>query len=110
MCAEITSTNGDKYWTMKDEDLIQLASSNLAQLGLLKPEEVQAGGFVKRVDYAEAGIPEYWIVNPEEESITVLTLDDDSYREHGVFRRGSAATSLLLQGFVVDVNVVLDAS
>jgi Uma2 family endonuclease len=65
---------------------------------------------IKRVDYAEAGIPEYWIVNPEEESITVLTLDDDSYREHGVFRRGSAATSLLLQGFVVDVDVVLDAS
>ena len=65
---------------------------------------------VKRVDYAEAGIPEYWIVNPEEESITVLTLDDDSYREHSVFRRGSAATSLLLQVFVVDVDVVLDAS
>jgi Uma2 family endonuclease len=65
---------------------------------------------VKRVDYAEAGIPEYWIVNPEDESITVLTLGDDSYREHGVFRRGSAATSVLLQGFVVDVDAVLDAS
>jgi protoporphyrinogen oxidase len=52
VCAEITSTKGDKYWTMADADLIKLAASNLVELGLLKPEEVLAGGFVKRVDYA----------------------------------------------------------
>jgi protoporphyrinogen oxidase len=52
VCAEITSTKGDRYWTMSDPDLIRLASANLVTLGLLKPEEVLAGGFVKRVDYA----------------------------------------------------------
>jgi protoporphyrinogen oxidase len=52
VCAEITSTNGDRYWTMKDEDLIRLASENLATLGLLSREEVMDGGFVRRVDYA----------------------------------------------------------
>jgi Uma2 family endonuclease len=29
---------------------------------------------VKRADYAEAGIPEYWIVNPLDDTITVLVL------------------------------------
>jgi protoporphyrinogen oxidase len=52
VCAEITSTKGDKYWMMKDEELIKLATANLVTLGLLRPEEVLAGGFVKRVDYA----------------------------------------------------------
>ena len=28
----------------------------------------------KRIEYAEAGIPEYWIIDPEEETITVLVL------------------------------------
>ena len=28
----------------------------------------------KRIEYAKAGIPEYWIVDPEEETITVLVL------------------------------------
>ena len=38
--------------------------------------------------YAEARIPEYWAVSPIDETIAVLTLADDAYTEHGVFRRG----------------------
>ena len=64
---------------------------------------------VKRADYAEAGIPEYWIVYPQEETVTVLRLAGDQYVEHGVFRRGEVATSVLLEGFAVPVNEVLDA-
>lgn len=52
VCAEITSTNGDKHWTMKDEDLIRLAADNLTTLGLLHKDEVLPGGWVRRVDYA----------------------------------------------------------
>ena len=64
----------------------------------------------KRADYAEAGIPEYWIVSPEQETITVLRLEADAYVEHGVFRRGDTATSATLPGFAVRVDDVLDAS
>ena len=64
----------------------------------------------KRADYAEAGIPEYWIVHPEEQTITVLKLEGDAYAEHGVFARGENATSALLAGFTVLVDSVLDAS
>ena len=52
----------------------------------------------KRLDYAEAGIPEYWIVNPLDETVTVLFLADGAYREHGVFRPGAHAGSALLPG------------
>ena len=64
----------------------------------------------KRADYAEAQIPEYWIVNPLDETITVLKLDGDAYAEHGVFRRGGAAASALLEGFAVPVDEVFDAA
>jgi Uma2 family endonuclease len=64
---------------------------------------------VKRREYAEAGIPEYWIVNPLTETITVLELTGESYTEHGVFKRGDRATSKLLHGFDVSVDEVLDA-
>jgi Uma2 family endonuclease len=65
---------------------------------------------VKRTEYARVGIPEYWIVNPEDDTITVLALEGQSYREHGIFRRGATATSALLQGFAVQVDAVLDAA
>ena len=64
---------------------------------------------VKRAEYAEAGIPEYWIVDPAAATITVLRLAGKRYATHGVFRRGETATSALLPGFAVAVDAVLDA-
>lgn len=58
----------------------------------------------KREDYAAARIPEYWIVDPELRQVMVLTLGDDHYSEHGVFRVGDHATSALLPGFSVPVS------
>ena len=63
----------------------------------------------KPLDYAEARIPEYWIVDPRDETITVLTLEGDAYAEHGVFASGSTATSPLLDGLEIDVRATFDA-
>lgn len=53
----------------------------------------------KRAEYAAAGIGEYWIVDPELQTITVLKLAADEYGQHGVFRLGDSATSASLDGF-----------
>jgi Uma2 family endonuclease len=63
----------------------------------------------KRADYAEAAIPEYWIVNPLDATITVLTYGEGSYREHGIFTQGETASSVLLAGFSVAVSEVFAA-
>lgn len=57
----------------------------------------------KREEYAAAGIPEYWIVDPDTETISVLKLVDNDYQVHGEFKSGSRATSVLLPGFEVNV-------
>ncbi len=64
----------------------------------------------KRGDYAEGRVPEYWIVNPRTETITVLSLRGDAYEEAGVYRRGEAAASVLLPGLTVAVAAVFDAN
>lgn len=61
----------------------------------------------KRRDYARAGIPEYWIVDPEEQLITVLVLDKTTYRVHGEFAVGETASSVLLPNLTVDVSEVM---
>ena len=64
----------------------------------------------KREDYAHAGIAEYWIVDPAEETVTVLSLDAESYRVHGEFKPGSIATSPLLPEFQVNVTELFAAA
>jgi len=63
----------------------------------------------KREEYAQARIAEYWIIDPQERRIIVLTLDGQTYREHGTFLPGSQATSVLLTGFSVAVDAVFAA-
>ncbi len=76
---------------------------------VVSEDDPQRDIITKRADYAEGGIPEYWIVNPLDETITVLKLEGAQYTEHGVFRRGDRARSALMEGLVVGVDGVFDA-
>ncbi len=89
----------DRYW--RGADLV---------VEIVSPDNPERDTTEKRADYAEAGIPEYWIVDPEAETIAVLHLAGQHYVEHGVFRRGTTATSVLLAGFAVDVSAALESN
>ncbi len=64
----------------------------------------------KRHEYAQAGIPEYWIIDPESSTATVLTLHENEYREHGTFGTGTTADSVLLPGFTVNIDELFAAA
>jgi len=90
---------GQQYWT--GADLV---------VEIISPDNPARDLIEKRRDYAEAGIQEYWIVNPLDETVAVLQLQGGSYREHGIFGRGSRATSALLPVFGVDITALFDVS
>jgi Uma2 family endonuclease len=75
---------------------------------IVSPDDPGRDFEVKRADYAEAAIPEYWIIDPESSTITVLQLSEGEYVEHGVFQIGERATSVVLLDFSVSVDEVLN--
>ncbi|MCL4835421.1 MAG: Uma2 family endonuclease [Caldilineaceae bacterium] len=100
MLAGHDNRRGEEYW--EGADLVVEVVSGSAK--------DRARDLVyKRQEYAQAGIPEYWIVDPETETVTVLALDGNEYTEYGKFHRGESATSKLLPGFAVPVGEVFDA-
>jgi len=68
------------------------------------PEHRRRDLVVKRAEYAKAGIPEYWMVDPKRKEITVLRLRGNKYTVHGIYLPGQHARSRLLRGFEVDVR------
>jgi Uma2 family endonuclease len=62
----------------------------------------------KRNEYAQAGIPEYWIVEPQTETITLLRLEGAQYVEEGRFGRGDLVRSVLLAGFSIETTAVFN--
>ncbi len=85
---------GEEFW--RGADLVMEVVSS-------EEEDRRRDLVTKRREYARAGIPEYWIVDPREERISVLRLAGRRYVPHGEFAPGDVATSHLLPGFAVDV-------
>ena len=63
----------------------------------------------KREEYARAGIPEYWVVDPHAGRLTVFVLKGESYSVHAELGKDGDATSVLLPGFRVRVAEALSA-
>jgi Uma2 family endonuclease len=95
MAAEHADRLGEQFW--RGADLV---------MEVVSPDDPRRETVTKRREYAQAGIPEYWIVDPAGASITVLTLSGQEYALHGEFVAGETATSVLLDRFTVDVATV----
>lgn len=61
----------------------------------------------KRELYARFGVPEYWIVDPIQRTITMLTLNDGAYGE--TRRKAGALKSNVLPGFELNVSEFFEA-
>ena len=91
--------SGERFWTGAD-----------VVVEVVSPDNSKRHLVLKHADYAEAAIPEYWIVDPSDETITVLALEDAGYVEHGVYDRRTRAVSPILPGFAVDIGDVFEAA
>jgi Uma2 family endonuclease len=97
MLAEHSERRHEQYWEGADL-VMEIVSEDRAH-------DLE----VKRSEYAQGGVAEYWIIDPKMQEITVLSLLGDSYKLAGIYHRGDKAKSALLIGFEVDVTAVLDA-
>jgi Uma2 family endonuclease len=95
MLKEHSQRRNDKYWD--GADLV---------MEVLSPDDRNRDLVKKRREYAWAGIPEYWLIDPEYRTITVLSLSEQHYVVHGEFTLGEQATSRLLEGFTVDLTAL----
>src|SRR5207249_11990254 len=76
MKAEHAERRQEKYWDGADL-VMEVVSPG--------PKDRARNLEEKRLDYARARIPEYWIIDPQQRRIRVLTLQGQRYKVHGEF-------------------------
>ncbi|MGG6263413.1 Uma2 family endonuclease [Leptolyngbya sp. AN03gr2] len=85
------------FTVLQEEHIEQLQQRNTVLLWMVPPllvvEVVSPGEAsrsrdytTKREQYENRGVPEYWIIDPQTQIVTVLELDGTTYREVGTFQ------------------------
>lgn len=62
----------------------------------------------KRAQYTAIGVPEYWLIDPVAQTMMVLTLDGEAYREVGVFSKDEAIASFEFAGLELTVGQIFE--
>lgn len=72
---------------------------------IISPSSRQTDEVEKLEEYAVAGIPEYWLLDPKANSIRVYALrGSETYTLIGTYTSGETAKSEILSGFEVEVS------
>jgi Uma2 family endonuclease len=73
---------------------------------VLSPSSISNDFLRKPKLYERFGVREYWIVNPENETVSVQTLDGERYAPSVDCGRNDTLTSAVLDGFTLDLALI----
>ena len=92
---------GNKFWQGADL-VVEVVSEDDPDRDLVE----------KRIEYAQAGISEYWIVDPRDSTMTILELEANAaaYTHSTTYRPDDVAPSRLLAGLRINVSEVFSQS
>ncbi|WP_424095943.1 Uma2 family endonuclease [Moorena producens] len=104
---------------IREEHVQQLSKRNTIRLSMSPPllvvEVVSPGELqrerdyiAKRIQYQDCAIPEYWIVDPESQTILVLELTGNTYTEVGSFSGDELVLSSGFKDITLKVSEVFD--
>lgn len=73
---------------------------------ILSPSTHQRDRTTKRTLYARHGVPEYWLVDPDAETIEVLSLGDEGFTQTRLYERSDMLGSPLLPELAIAIDEV----
>ncbi len=75
---------------------------------VLSPSTAEIDRTLKRTYYEDAGVAEYWLVDPTAQTVEILALGASGYATFSRGGAGETAASRLMDGLAVDVDDLFD--
>ena len=104
----------DLLFVSKDQQSIITAANIQGAPALvvevISPSTASKDRELKRAIYAEHGVSEYWLVDPDARTISVMSLQDKDFREVGNYGVGEVLSSPTLEGLVLDLTRIFPSA
>ena len=71
---------------------------------IISPSTVRRDRYEKKELYARFGVPEYWLVDPANSAVEVLSLQSGAYHLHCSAEEKGIVSSRLLTGFSIEIS------
>jgi len=68
---------------------------------IISPSNENHDRIRKYITYMEFGIKEYWIINPKLKTVEVYVLEEDEYKQNGVYKGCNSAVSQSFNGLEI---------
>ena len=100
----------DQWKAMKHLTKAVFAEGNPPALAIeiASPGNTERDTVDKRIEYALAQVPEYWIINPVDGYVLVAVLKDSEYQDVGEYRGSELISSPLFPNLKVAAATLLD--
>lgn len=101
---------------IRQPDVLFLRNESLGRLGryvegapdwvaeVISPATYETDTVTKLTEYAQAGIPEYWLLDPAARTVTVYVLHGAAYRQAAQAGKGEHIAAVTITGFSVVVD------
>ena len=73
---------------------------------ILSPSTAGRDRTLKRALYVKHGVKEYWLVDPDARTVTVLRLGEGAFEVEAIYGEGQTMSSPTLTGFSVGLNEI----
>ena len=77
---------------------------------VISPSTASKDRELKRRIYAEHGVGEYWLVDPDVRTVSVMSLQDKDFREVGNYGVGEVLSSPTLEGLALDLTRIFPSA
>lgn len=92
----------EKAQDFSDDQMLFPAPDFVVEIISKSTEKIDRG--VKFIDYAQHGVQEYWLIDPEKESLEQYVLEDEAFQLLTKLSKKGEVSSTVIDGFSVNIE------
>jgi Uma2 family endonuclease len=97
----------ERLFIIENEDYVNGAPDLVVEV--ISPGSIRRDRVDKKDLYERYAVKEFWLIDPQNKTVEIYTMENNAYRLHEFQEQEGKVTSLVLEGFEIDVAAIFES-